>query len=156
MPNQQGDDAAASGLTSIEPSLHPKQMSFPLPLTPHTTLHVQATRLSTSSLIFLTTTDPSHSPATSSLGSFIYAMPNRVRPSEVLSTALYAIPGSVDFATRVAKIVARRTGKPVYVGCSAAFPNATVEEEMDGLKVAIEGITEALGDEAAGEKDGAR
>ena len=38
------------------------------------------------------------------------------------------------------------------MGCSAGFPNATVEEEMDGVKVAVEGITKALGDEGADEK----
>lgn len=76
MPEQQSDDAPPPGVVSIQPSLHPKQMSFPLPLTPHTTLHVQTTRLETSSLIFLTASDPSNSTSTSSLGSFIYAMPN--------------------------------------------------------------------------------
>lgn len=50
--------------------------------------------------------------------------------------------------------MARRTGKPVYVGCSATFPNATVEEEMDGVKIAIEGIVRALGDEGVDEKNG--
>lgn len=64
------------------------------------------------------------------------------------------MPGSVDFATRIAKVVARRTGRPVYVGCSATFPNATVEEEMDGFRIAVEGITRALGGDGADEKEG--
>jgi hypothetical protein len=44
----------------------------------------------------------------------------------------------------VAKIVARRTKKPVYVGCSID-PNAlgmSVEEEMEGLKKIVEVIVE--------------
>ena len=76
MPNQQSDEPAAPGLISIQPTLHPQHQSFPLPLTPHTTLHLQTTRLSTSTLIFLTTTDPSTPPSTAPLGSFIYAIPN--------------------------------------------------------------------------------
>ena len=52
-------------------------------------------------------------------------------------------------------MMARRTVKPVYVGCSAASSNATVEEEMDVFKVAIEGISKALGDNGGDEKNGA-
>lgn len=50
--------------------------------------------------------------------------------------------------------MARRTGNPVYVGCSAAFPNATVEEEVDGFRVAVEGVMKALGDGGAGDEIG--
>lgn len=53
-----------------------KQISLPLLLSPHITLHVQSTRLETSTHSFLTTTNPSTSGALSSLGSFVYAMPN--------------------------------------------------------------------------------
>lgn len=45
------------------------------------------------------------------------------------------MPSSIEYTTRVAKILARRMGKPVYVGCSVD-PNGlglTVEEEMEGL-----------------------
>lgn len=44
----------------------------------------------------------------------------------------------------MAKIVARRIGVPVYVGCSID-PNGlglTVEEEMEGLKQVVNVITE--------------
>ena len=64
----------------------------------------------------------------------------RLNSSDVFSTALFPIPSSIDFATRVAKIVARKTSKPTYVGCSAAFPAATVEEELEGVRAAIEAI----------------
>ncbi|KAM0798819.1 hypothetical protein BDR22DRAFT_791515, partial [Usnea florida] len=104
------------------------------------TLHIQITSLEKSTMVFLTTTDPASSSSLSALGSFVYSMPNRLKPSETLSTPLYAAPGSIDFATRVAKILARRTGKPAYVGCSAVFGNSVVEEEMAALKTAIEAI----------------
>ncbi|MCJ1231236.1 hypothetical protein MMC12_007913 [Toensbergia leucococca] len=125
-------------------SEHPKQLSLPLPLSPHTTLHIQITRLETSLLVFLTTTDPSNSAYLSALGSFVYAMPNRFQVSEPLSTSLYAVPGSIDFATRVAKILARKTGNPAYVGCSVVFGGATVEEEIQGVKVAVDTIIKAI------------
>lgn len=64
----------------------------------------------------------------------------RFQPSEPLSTALYTLPSSIDFATRVAKILAKRTKLPTYVGCSVAFGGATVEEELEGVKLAVEGV----------------
>ena len=60
----------------IEPSLKPQQLSVPLPLSPHTTLHMQVTALDTSTMVFLATSDPSNSSSLSALGSFVYSMPN--------------------------------------------------------------------------------
>ena len=34
----------------------------------------------------------------------------------------------------------RRTGIPVYVGCSAVFGGMDIEEEMAGVKGAVEGV----------------
>lgn len=98
-------------------------------------------------MTFLTTTDPSTAGSLSSLGSFVYAMPNRFQPSEPLSTALYTLSGSIDFATRVAKILARRTELPAYVGCSVAFRGATVEEELEGVRLAVKGVMEVFLDQ---------
>lgn len=56
------------------------------------------------------------------------------------------MPGSIDFATRVAKILARKTGKPAYVGCSVIFGSGGVEEEVEAMKVVVEGIMKALDD----------
>lgn len=61
---------------ATEPTLQPHHLSIPLPLSPHTTLHLQITTLATSVMVFITTTDPSSSSSLSSLGSFVYAMPN--------------------------------------------------------------------------------
>lgn len=74
----------------------------------------------------------------------------RFQPSEPLCTELYTVAASVDFATRVAKIVARRTGKPTYIGCSVAFENATVEDEIASTKAAVDGIMIMLDDEENG------
>lgn len=66
----------------------------------------------------------------------------RTSPNSTIATTIYTSASSIEYTTRVAKIVARRTKKPVYVGCSID-PNAlgmSVEEEMEGLKKIVEVI----------------
>jgi len=46
--------------------------------------------------------------------------------------------------TQIAKILARRSGKPAYVGCSAVFGNNGIEEEIAGVRAAVEGIMKTL------------
>lgn len=57
---------------------------------------------------------------------------------------------------RLAKVLARRVGKPVYVGNSMSFANAgmggTVEEEMEGFKRCVEVIVGVLESDDKGEK----
>lgn len=74
----------------------------------------------------------------------------RLQPNEPLSTVLCAIPSSIDFATRAAKIVTRRTEKPTYIGCSVGFGNATVEEELAVVKAAVAGILSLIEDKSDG------
>lgn len=68
------------------PTLKPLQLSLPLPANPHTTIHMHLTLLSTTLLLFLTSTSTDHSTSSSgglsSLGSFVYAMPDvsAIRP----------------------------------------------------------------------------
>ena len=68
----------------------------------------------------------------------------RYNPSQPLSTPLYTLPSSLDFATRLAKVLARKTGKAVHVGSSVTFAGAaqggSVEEEMDGFKAVVENV----------------
>jgi hypothetical protein len=60
----------------------------------------------------------------------------------MLSTPLYTHESSVEFTTRMAKLLARKTGKPVYVGNSMSFASTglggTVEEEIEGFKKVVE------------------
>lgn len=77
---QQESARPATNSSSISASLHPQQLSVPLPLTPHTTLHMQITPLETSTMVFLTTTDQPSSSSLSALGSFVYSMPNVCLP----------------------------------------------------------------------------
>ena len=54
----------------------------------------------------------------------------------------------MDFATRLAKVLARKVGKPVYVGNSVSFASAgmggTVEEEMEGFRRCVEVVVALL------------
>lgn len=62
----------------------------------------------------------------------------RFDPTQPLATTLYTQESSLEFSTRLARILARKTSAPVYVTNSVSFANAgmggTVEEEMEGLK----------------------
>lgn len=126
-------------------SAKPVQLSFPLPHSLGTQIHIHITPQKSSLLVFLTTvTGDSSGSGTSPapLGSFVYALPPRTsnstisssRRAEALSTPLYVHPPTLDFATRLAKLLATRTGKPAYVGNSmslaAAGRGGDVEEEM--------------------------
>ncbi|KAL1963667.1 hypothetical protein VTN77DRAFT_7988 [Rasamsonia byssochlamydoides] len=132
------------------PSLQPLEISFPLPKTPYTTLHIHLTFLATSTMVFLSTTTTGDSGGGGAggtlkpMGSFVYAMPDRTNPRSTISTALYSSPGSIDYATRTAKILARRMGIPVYVGCNIdpVATGSTAEEEMEGFSKIVDVIME--------------
>lgn len=68
-PNQSSE-------TSLVPTAPSEYLALSLPHSPQAVLHVQVTRLETSILSFLTTTDSLHGASLSALGSFVYAMPN--------------------------------------------------------------------------------
>lgn len=65
----------------------------------------------------------------------------RLNVGQPLSTTLYSTEASVEFTTRLAKLLARKTQLPVYVSNSMSFANAgmggTVEEEMEAFKTIV-------------------
>lgn len=65
-----------------------------------------------------------------------------------LSTTLYSSESSVEFTTRLAKLLARRTQLPVYVSNSMSFADAgmggTIEEEMEAFKTIVQIVLEKL------------
>jgi len=126
----------------------PIELSFPLPKAPDTRIHIRLTIQATSLLLFLTTAVNGDTSTSAPLGSFIYALPDRMNPSQTISTPLYTYESSLEFTTRLAKLLARKTGKPVYVGNSISFASAgmggTVEEEMEGFKKVVEVIMEEV------------
>lgn len=67
----------------------------------------------------------------------------RTNARSVLSTTFYTSV-NVEYTTRLAKILARRMARPVYVGCSLD-PGALglmVEEEMEGLSRIVDMVME--------------
>lgn len=63
-----------------------------------------------------------------------------------MCTSIFTYESSVDLATRMASLLARKTMRPVYVGNSMSFASAgmggTVEEEMEGFKKIVEVVME--------------
>ncbi|KAJ4288474.1 hypothetical protein N0V90_011710 [Kalmusia sp. IMI 367209] len=119
----------------------PISVAFPLPKAPQTNIHLQLYNNGPNVLLFLTTSTPESSTA-APLGSLVYAMPNRTNPSDPLSTPLFTPQNTLDFTTRLAKVLARKLKRPVYVGNSMSFASAgmggTVEEEMEGFRRVVE------------------
>lgn len=72
----------------------------------------------------------------------------RINPGQTISTPLFTHESSLDFTTRLAKLLARKSRKPVYVGNSISFAGAgmggTVEEEMQGFKKVVEVVMEEV------------
>lgn len=66
----------------------------------------------------------------------------RTDSRSTISTNLYSSPGSIDYGTRTARILARRTNLPVYVGCNVdpVITGTTVEEEMEGFSMMVDAI----------------
>ncbi|KAL1882982.1 hypothetical protein VTK73DRAFT_504 [Phialemonium thermophilum] len=115
------------------------QISIPLPLSFDTRIYIHLTVRAKSILLFLTTGPAEERPPPPPLGSFVYALPNRFDSSQPLSTALTTVESSLDFTTRLAKLLARKTQLPVYLGNSASFSavglgGGTVEEIMEAFK----------------------
>jgi hypothetical protein len=133
----------------------PIDVSFPLPNAAHTNSQLQLRNNGPNLTLFLTTTTPDSASA-APLGSFVYAMPNARSPTDVLSTPLFTQGATLDFATRLSKVLARRTNKPVYVGNSTTFANAgmggTVEEEMAAFRRVVEVVMHLLSAEKETDK----
>lgn len=134
-----------------------------MPKAPDTKIHLQLTIRPTSLLLFLSSVLDGNTSATAPMGSFIYALPDvtashlldsatrlidkqRINPGQALSTPLYTYESSLEFTTRLAKLLARKTGRPTYVGNSISFASAgmggTVEEEMEGFRKVVEVVME--------------
>ncbi len=72
----------------------------------------------------------------------------RTNPHNILSTPLYAQESTVDFTSRLARLLAKKLQLPVYVGNSISFAGAgmggSVEEEMAGFKACVEVVLEQI------------
>ncbi|KZM20452.1 uncharacterized protein EKO05_0006917 [Ascochyta rabiei] len=140
----------ATSLTNGDASHASVEVSFPLPKAPRTDINLQLRDNGPNITVFLTTSTPD-SASSVPLGSLVYAMPNRTTASQPLSTPLFTHSATLDFTTRLSKVLARRTGKPIYVSSSMSFANTgmggTVEEEMEGFRRVVEVVMGFLNNE---------
>ncbi|KAK3297080.1 uncharacterized protein B0H64DRAFT_117494 [Chaetomium fimeti] len=120
----------------------PIQLSFPLPRSLDSRIYLHLTVKPKAILLFLTTASMEDAGSPTPLGSFVYALPDRYNPSQPLATPLCTVEPTLEFTTRLAKLLARKTQRPTYVGNSISFASTglggTVEEEMDAFKKVVE------------------
>ena len=68
----------------------------------------------------------------------------RFNPTQPISTPLFTQESNLEFATRIAKLLARKIQLPTYVGTSLNLSSmgmgGTPEEEMEAFKKVIEVI----------------
>ncbi|KAM5356420.1 hypothetical protein ACJ41O_003066 [Fusarium nematophilum] len=117
------------------------ELSVPLPRSLDTRIYLRLSTKAKSVVLFLTTASQDELATPVPMGSFVYALPNRLDPGQPLSTTLYSSEQSVEFTARLAKLLARKTQLPVYVSNSISLANAgmggTVEEEMEAFKAIV-------------------
>ncbi|KAI0490379.1 hypothetical protein F4859DRAFT_6851 [Xylaria cf. heliscus] len=125
----------------METASEPIQVSFPLPRGIDTKIHMRLTIQSKAIVLFVTTVAAEDSDKPAPMGSFVYALPDRYNPSQPLSTTLYSAEATLEFTTRLARILAKKTNRPVYVGNSVSLASAglggTMEEEMEAFKQVV-------------------
>ncbi|KAK3984791.1 hypothetical protein QBC44DRAFT_387259 [Cladorrhinum sp. PSN332] len=135
-------------------------LSIPLPRSLKERIYIHLTLRAKAIALFLTTASPEEAASSPTpLGSFVYSLPDRYNPSQPLSTPLCDEEATVEFTTRLAKLIARKMGMPVYVGCSVSFVSTglggSVEEVMEAFGGVVRGVLGGLevlkGD---GERDG--
>jgi hypothetical protein len=65
-----------------------------------------------------------------------------------LATTLFSLESTIEFTTRLARLLARKTQLPVYVSNSMKLDSAgmggTVEEEMEAFKNIVQATLEKL------------
>lgn len=148
-------DAVSAPTTNGTPAADkPVELAITLPSNPHTKIHVHLTLLPTTLIALLTTSTPESPPNTAVLGSYVYAMPDRYNPSQPISTPLYTVTGSLEFAERMAKLLAKKTGKGCYVSwsgdLSGGVQGGSVEEEMEAFRAVVKTIVDADAGQGSG------
>ncbi|KAK5656180.1 hypothetical protein OQA88_4940 [Cercophora sp. LCS_1] len=124
------------------------QLSLPLPRSLDTRIYLRLTIKSKAILLFLTTASADEAGAPTPLGSFVYALPDKYNPAQPLSTPLCTVEPTLEFTTRMAKLIAKKTQLPTYVGNSISFASTglggTVEEEMEAFKQVVQLVLSKL------------
>ena len=136
-----GQSAPLANGTST--STKPIELAISLPSLPGTRVHIHLTILATSVQLFLTSAALNAANSGAALGSFVYAIPDRYNPNTPLCTPIYTVGSSLDFATRLAKVLVRKTGKGCYVGSSVSLSSefsSGMEEEMEAFRAVFDTV----------------
>ncbi|KAL5598986.1 hypothetical protein BROUX41_003695 [Berkeleyomyces rouxiae] len=124
------------------------QVSLPLPRSMDAKIFVRMELRDKSIMLFLTTAGVDSAGSLPSLGSLVYAISDRYNPSQPLATVLYSVESTVESTTRLAKMVARKTGRPVYISNSMRLASTGMggspEEELEAFKKVVEVVTSKL------------
>ncbi|PNY29517.1 Uncharacterized protein TCAP_00552 [Tolypocladium capitatum] len=124
------------------------QLSIPLPRSLDTRIYIRLSTQAKAIVLSMTTASQDELAAPKAMGSFVYSLPNRFNVREPLSTTLFSHEPTLEFTTRLAKLISRRAQLPVYVTNSVSFADAgmggTVEEEMEAFKSIVEVTLERL------------
>ncbi|PHH61386.1 hypothetical protein CDD81_411 [Ophiocordyceps australis] len=124
------------------------ELSLPLPQAPDTRIYLRLSRQAKATVLSLTTATPDHVSSPRPLGSFVYALPDRSSAHQPLATTLQAHEATLEFATRLAKLLARKTQLPVYVSNSMSFETAilggSVQEEMAAFEAIVDVVLQQL------------
>ncbi|KAH8664147.1 hypothetical protein BX600DRAFT_512211 [Xylariales sp. PMI_506] len=119
-----------------------EQVSFPLPKSLDTRIHMRFITKEKVIIVHITTVSEEEKGTAVPMGSMVYALPDRFNPSTPLATIIYREEPTFDFATRVAKILVKKTQMHVYVSNSLSLASTglggTFEEEMEAFKKVIE------------------
>ncbi|KAK7910914.1 hypothetical protein PG985_013395 [Apiospora marii] len=136
-----------------------EQVSFPLPRSMDTRIHMRLITKPKVILLYLTTVAIDEPAGPAPMGSFVYALPDRFNPDMPLSTPIYHEEHTIDFTTRLAKILVKKTQMHVYVSNSVSLVSTglggTFEEEMEAFKKILEVANSKLRHLAPGVGDAA-
>ncbi|KKF92753.1 hypothetical protein CFO_g4892 [Ceratocystis platani] len=129
------------------------QVSLPLPRSMDTKIFVRMEVRDKSIMLFLTTAAVEDAGTTSSLGSLVYAISDRYNPAQPMATVLYSVESTVEPTTRLAKMITRKTGLPVYVSNSISLASTVMggspEEELEAFTKVVEVVAAKLPQTAA-------
>ncbi|PHH74063.1 hypothetical protein CDD82_5121 [Ophiocordyceps australis] len=130
------------------------ELSLPLPDAPDTRIYLRLSRQAKATVLSLTTATPDDLSSPRPLGSFVYALADgRSSAHQPLATTLQAHEATLEFATRLAKLLARKTQLPVYVSNSMSLESAilggSVQEEMAAFEAIVDVVLQQLSAAAA-------
>ncbi|KAK6197835.1 hypothetical protein LQW54_010541 [Pestalotiopsis sp. IQ-011] len=119
-----------------------QSLSFPLPKSLDTRVHMRLITKSKVLIVHLTTVTAEEAGNTVPLGSMVYALPDRFNPDAPISTPIYKEEPTYDFTNRIAKILVKKTQMHVYVSNSISLASTglggTFEEEMEAFKKVVQ------------------